>query len=470
MSKMIQLIVKEEERYSKSTLSDRISCGDEKISRLLDKLLNENLVKIVYSNKRRFFKFIFVGVIIIEDVVIKSFPKYMKEYNFKDFKQIIKVIKKVNRKKDEIDYQEVDFGDEDSLNILPILLFLIRDFFENGLYENTQEIIEINGNNEILWEKTVNNFYPIIINNRPFYTEFYTKKRVKDLDNYFRKLHETILTECFNQLDEVNLLDLFDLTKVILTDETIDDFNDNTDNIIEKIKNEKSKQFNTRKLKVLTAMEMILTNKGSLFAASDCLSVYGTKSFHYIWEKVCCSVLNDMKDYSLSELNLPVELNSKYEDIKNKSLMDIIERPSWYVMGEEEPKIAEKSLEPDLITINEINNKKIFFIFDAKYYNIQLEKELELDGQPGIESITKQYLYELTFREFVSLHMFDCVKNCFLFPLDSLIVENRGTVELKILKNIELENIQIILLPAKKIYQFFLEDKFLDFSELKIQY
>lgn len=469
MSNMIPLIVKEEKKYSKSTLSNKISCDEEKISRILNKLLNDNIVKIVYSNNRRCFKFAFVGVIIIEDIVIKSFPKYMKEYNFNDFKQVIKVIKKVNRNKDEF-YQENDFSHEDSLNILPVLLFLIKDYFENGLYETTQEIIEINGNNEILWEKTVNNFYPIIINNRPFYTEFYTRKRVKDLDNYFRKLHETILTECFKQLEEVNLLNLFDFTKVILTDETMDDFNDNVENILEKIKIEKTNQFNTRKLKVLTAMEMYLSNKGSHFAASDCLSIYGTKSFHHIWEKVCCSVLNDMKDYSLSELNLPVELNSKYEDIKNKSLMDIIERPSWYVMGEEEPKIAEKSLEPDLITINEINNKKIFFIFDAKYYNIQLEKELELDGQPGIESITKQYLYELTFREFVSLHMFDCVKNCFLFPLDSLIVENRGTVELKILKNIELENIQIILLPAKKIYQLFLEDKFLDFSELKIQY
>ena len=51
---------------------------------------------------------------------------------------------------------------------------------------------------------------------------------------------------------------------------------------------EKTNQFNTRKLKVLTAMEMYLSNKGSHFAASDCLSIYGTKSFHYIWEKVFC--------------------------------------------------------------------------------------------------------------------------------------------------------------------------------------
>lgn len=468
MSNMIPLIVKEEDENSKSSLMNEISCDEEKISRILDKLLNLNIVKIVRKENEKYFKFTFVGIIIIENIVITSFPKYMEEYNFIDFKQVIKVIKKVKREKDEFDYEN-DIGDEDSLNILPTLLFLIKDYFENGIYETTQEIIEINGNNEILWEKTVNNFYPIIINNRPFYTDFYTKKRVKDLDNYFRKLHEIILTECFKQLDEVDLLDLFDFTKVILTDETLDDFNDNVENIIEKIKIEKTNQFNTRKLKVLTAMEMYLSNKGSHFAASDCLSVYGTNSYEYIWEAVCCSVLNDMKEESLSELNLPVELNSNYRNCKDKELKKIIEKPSWYVRDEKEPKKA-KTLKPDLITINEINNKKIFFIFDAKYYNIQLEKELELEGQPGIESITKQYLYELAFKEFVELHAFDCVKNCFLFPSNSSNFENRGIVELKFLKNMGLENIQIILLPVKKMNQLFLEDKLLDFSELKICY
>lgn len=461
MSKMIPLEVKEEKKYSKSYLSSKLICDDEKISRILDKLLNLNIVK----KSKKDFKFTFVGVIIIEDVVIKSFPKYMNKYDYISFKEVIKVIKKVKRDKDEF-YQEDDFSDENSLNILPVLLFLIKDYFENGLYETTQEVIEINGNNEILWEKTLNNFYPIIFNNRPYYTEFYTKKRVKDLDNYFRKLHETILTECFKQLDEVNLLDLFDFTKVILTDDTLDDFNDNTDNIIEKIKIEKTNQFNTRKLKVLKAMEKYLSNEGSHFSASDCLSFYGTMSFEHIWEKICCYILNDMKDYSLSELNLPVELDSKYEDCKDQSLMYIIERPSWYVMGEEKPKKPKKSFEPDLITIGEVKNKTIFFILDAKYYNIQLEKGLSLEGQPGIESITKQYLYELAFKEFIELHEFDDVINGFLFPIDSSYVEHKGFVRLKLLKDQNLKDIQAWCLPTKIVYECFLEDETLPISEL----
>ena len=463
---MFLLRVREEKKYSKSKLLNKTNCDDEKISRILDKLLNENIVKIVSTDNERCYKFTFVGVIIVEDIVIKSFPKYMKEYNYIDFKQIINVIEKVNKDKYRDDYEE-DISDEDSLNILPVLLFLIKDYFENGLYDTTQEIIEINGNNEILWGKTVNNFYPIIINNRPFYTEFYTKKRVKDLDNYFRKLHETILTECFKQLDEVNLLDLFDFTKVFLTEEAMDDFNDNTENIIEKIKIEKTNQFNTRKLKVLAAMEKYLSNEGSRFFASDCLSLYGTRSFEYVWEEVCCNVLNDIKDVSLSELNLPVKLNEKYENVKDEALKKIIDKASWHVFGEEKPKEADR-LKPDLISIDELDNKKIFFIFDAKYYNIQLERGSPLDRQPGIESIIKQYLYQLAFKDFIELHKFDDVKNCFLFPIDSCEVENRGFAQLKILNNQDLENIQTIFLPAKIVFKHYLEDKPMAISKLKI--
>ena len=125
-------------------------------------------------------------------------------------------------------------------------------------------------------------------------------------------------------------------------------------------------------------------------------------------------------------------------------------------------------MKPDLISIDELDNKKIFFIFDAKYYNIQLERGSPLDRQPGIESIIKQYLYQLAFKDFIELHKFDDVKNCFLFPIDSCEVENRGFAQLKILNNQDLENIQTIFLPAKIVFKHYLEDKPMAISKLKI--
>ena len=38
-------------------------------------------------------------------------------------------------------------------------------------------------------------------------------------------------------------------------------------------------------------------------------------------------------------------------------------------------------------------------IYDVKYYKIKLDKK-EVKNQPGVGDITKQYLYELAFKEF----------------------------------------------------------------------
>lgn len=46
---------------------------------------------------------------------------------------------------------------------------------------------------------------------------------------------------------------------------------------------------------------------------------------------------------------------------------------------------------PDLISIPCIDGQDWFIIFDAKYYNLQLEKGKSLRGNPGVGDVTKQY-------------------------------------------------------------------------------
>ena len=75
--------------------------------------------------------------------------------------------------------------------------------------------------------------------------------------------------------------------------------------------------------------------------------------------------------------------------------MDVIEKPLWTMAG----KRAKYTLTPDLISIS----NKVFFILDAKYYVASIEKGKALKGQPGIISITKQYLYQLAYRSLSSI-------------------------------------------------------------------
>ena len=109
-----------------------------------------------------------------------------------------------------------------------------------------------------------------------------------------------------------------------------------------------------------------------------------------------------------------------------------------------------------------------FIIFDAKYYNIQLEENKKLRGQPGIESITKQYLYQLAYQPFVEEHQIQTVRNCFLMPTSGKEVVIKGTASLAMLSNLGLQDIQIRLLPAGSMYTHYIENTKMDINGLQL--
>ena len=155
-------------------------------------------------------------------------------------------------------------------------------------------------------------------------------------------------------------------------------------------------------------------------------------------------------------------------------MIDVIEKPKWCGKtneGIEFVKEAEKSLTPDLITIHRDGAKCDFIIFDAKYYNIQLEVNLPLGGQPGIGDVTKQYLYQLAYRKFVEANKIDKVRNCFLMPTEDDGIEGvvkKGSVRRNMLGTLGLEQIQIRLLSAKRMYAYYLAKQRFDIASLEL--
>ena len=81
----------------------------------------------------------------------------------------------------------------------------------------------------------------------------------------------------------------------------------------------------------------------------------------------------------------------------------MIEKPKWKGNDMEEQDAAD-TLIPDLVSIPQIDGTDYFLIFDAKYYNIQLEKGKSLRNNPGVGDVTKQYLYQLAYRNFIKAH------------------------------------------------------------------
>lgn len=435
--------IKELKHHSKKEILEKLDNNEE----ILNKLIKNNFMK----EENEQYAFNYVGVIIIGNLVIKVYPKYVPdsetEINIKNhFKQVIKVIKKdKSSNKTKLENKE---STDTSFNLLSLMLFFLEDYYENGLYTNIEDILETNGNGEIHWDRTINNNTPIINDNQPYYIELETKSKINDIYDYFRLLHEYIITECSRYLEKQELLELFGLTPIELTDKTREDFGEKT-LILEKIRKELNIVFNTHKRKILQSMYSILSEKNP-FNEENYITTYGTNTFYNTWENICCNVIGDKRYKTLGKLKLPTKLNNKYDE--KRELIDLIEKPTWNINNKKYN--PNKTFTPDLITIY----KDEFIILDAKYYVYKTKKSI-IENQPGIESVTKQYLYELAYTEFIKDHEFKKIKNGFLFPKYTEKIEIKGYVELNILKNMNLKNIQIILLPVREIYDYYLKNK-----------
>ena len=452
-----------EDTHEYGTLKHMDEDREQEYQRMMTELFEADVVvnDVEIEADEFFYVFSFVGITVIEGIVIKCCPKYLvkTENPKKELTQILKVLEKYSAK-EQIVQMLNENNEERSSNLLAVWLFLMYDYYESGVYNNTQEIIESNGSGEILWDRTINETFTLLSGNRPFYTELQTRKRVNDEYDYFKRLHEYILTKTSEELNAADLLELFELTEINLSDEELDDFGE-VDYILNRLKNELSRQFNTRKQLLLKVMYAFIQQNGSLYN-TDCVSLFGTNNFNLVWEKICADIMDNQLLERLGTLKLPVPLKQEYN--RNDRLIDLIEKPLWSVTG----KTAKDTLIPDMVSIFKNNTGYDFIIFDAKYYNARLEINVTPKGQPGIESVTKQYLYQLAYQKFINEHDFARVRNCFLMPTEEDKIIKKGEVSMKMLEAMGLENIKVRLIPAKMAYEYYLSGRKMNIEMLEL--
>lgn len=484
-SKMHSAFVKEQKRYTQNEIRLLLGCTEEKSILVIRKLKEYGVLKAVkkdeiqknltelqeediqvasveLGNDDYYYVFTFVGVIVISGIIIKSYPKYInnKTNPVDELKLIIKTLEKYSNSKNEIIRMYNDTTNSSSFNLLAVILFLLSDYNENGLYTNEDRIIETNGMGDILWDRTINDTFTLISNNRPYYPEIQTVKNIEDDSDYFKRLHECVLSLCSEELVKTDLTSIFDdIIPAFLSEEELDSFGDK-DYILYRIENELSVQFNTHKQLILKTIYAYIKEKSTL-SDIDCFSMFGTNSFEEVWEEIFRTVLDDKLHKKLNSIILPKPLNSKYN--KNDELISIIEKPKWHGLGWAEPKEG-NTLIPDIISIQ----GDTFIISDAKYYVPVLDENKPLCGQPGIESITKQYLYQLAYKNFIDEHGFKTIKNCFLMPTEEDNVINKGVVYMNMLNLLGLESIEVRMVPANELYKLYITSNKYDLNKLKL--
>lgn len=427
----------------------------------------------------------FVGILLQGKKLLKFYPKYWRSRKPErhdaealetlGFQQVIRVMEryrarqKISKAFMDDDVQIFTSTEEGASNRLAVLLGLLQDYHENGLYTRRTDIIESNGAGEIHWDQTVNNTMAILQDDCPYYVDLRTRRHIDDEYDFFRRLHGAVLTAASKELQNVGLLELFGITGTEISEEALDDFGE-TEYILYRLEQEENWQFNTRKQQVLRMMYAFLREEKTLQDA-DCLTVFGTMKYHVVWEAVCAEVLGNQLEVPLKSLPLDCRLSQSFANRKTDKLLKLIEKPEWRIRGqkgvlpsdsdEDETLIANGTLRPDVVSIEkDKQGNRWFMIFDAKYYKPNLDTG---EGLPGIGDVTKQYLYQLVYNDFIWDHQMKPM-NCLLFPSDTNDAwcesEKNGSVSFQILETVPvfpfLASVQVRFISAEKFYEFYI--------------
>ncbi len=465
-------ILKELKPYSLFELQNLFNISEDEVRSILRSLSLMNIIKKISKDTSKveweellnidvldelndqmesdIYVFKYVGILMIGEICLILYPKYSDKYlndrsnNFKMLKQIISVIRKYQSKE-----QKIGLGEQfnlENFNLLLIVLELINSYHEHELYRNDRQIIEQNGAGEILWEKTINESTAYFSDGVPIYLDIYTVNQENNEQDFFRRLHAFIITEACNRLKDI--LGILDIECINISSERAESFG-SKEYIIYRLNQELSTQFITHKQNILKLMRRYIEEDVSK-NISETISFVGTNNFNLVWEDVCSVVMNDCINKSIKELGLSYSKISKQSTL----LSDVIAKPKW--KHNESGKIysAKKTLVPDIITIK--GNR--LSIYDAKYYKIKLDYN-GVKKQPGVEDITKQYLYEIAFKEFAKENNLFINTNAFLMPTDGDEEIKLGIASMEIFRSlgeINLHDIEVILKPCEEMYEKYL--------------
>ena len=418
----------------------------------LEELLGtDSLEKLNTELEGNMYVFKYVGILAIGNVCLLIYPKYAVSYlndsinNYQKLKQLISVIRKYQSKVQKISFNSQ--VDVDNFNLLSIALELIYSYYEHGLYSNDKQIIEENGFGEILWEKTINESTAYFSSGLPIYLDTFTVNQENNEQDYFRRLHAFILSEVCEKLKDI--LRILDIDTINISSDKREHFG-NIEYISYRINQELSSQFVTFRQNILNLLKKYIEEDSGKNSSTN-ISFVGTNSFNLVWEDVCSEVMNDCINKSIKELGLSYSKNPKQSAL----ISDVIAKPKWKHNISGNVHVANKTLIPDIVTIN---GDKLS-IYDAKYYKIKLDDK-GVDKQPGVGDITKQYLYELAYKDFAKENNLVIDSNAFLMPTDGKEEKKVGTASMDIfygLGDIRLHDIDVILKPCEEMYEIYLE-------------
>ena len=296
----------------------------------------------------------FVGIRIVDNKYHVSFPigYNLKENMSEDYyrKVLIDLYKTTNLAK----VDSIKYGNDNYVSDIPInsYLWILSDYFSNGLYKYKEKLYKLGSNGKINWKRTFKNkFY--VKDNAPFYLDTVIE---------VNKSEENTITElqryCINKsIDMLIFLGTFKKVRCNLDDKEVNKRKKYYIGLIEK---EYRNTNNDKKQQLLLNIKNIINDNTS---NNSSVRAFGTNNYAYVWEKMIRRLFGNVSD-----------------------MREFFPFAYWYINGE---KVKSSNMIEDTIYVDK-NNKRIYII-DSKYYTYGDSKNTS--GLPATSTIHKQVVY-----------------------------------------------------------------------------
>lgn len=403
--------------------------------------------------------FNFCGLVLIDDILIRCYPKYIRKGDGKkEFPLILRALKRYEKhRRQQINFSARGFGGS---NRLELMLAILDDYSRHGLYVKKELRFELNGEGETDWQRTLERYNPVFLKNAggaALYMERDTVRLQSDEENFFRQLHMAVLNECSDTVKKLELDSLFPV-RVHFQAGGIRQLG-GREYILRRLQNEYRTQYAERRKEILKLLIMYLDKKAA--GGKGAMLFYGTNAMNLVWEKALAETLVNVLPEKVKNIAGLDPVKRQQYGKKNNRLIDLIEKPCWQ-MADSGKEFLTDTLKPDTIAITDGQ----FIIYYAKYYVPKVASSA-ITRQPGLESVTKQFLYQMAYADFLAYFDIKKVRNVFLIPKESTaegISKKLAKVKFNLLGKYTGNDIDVIELDAAKVWQAYAEGKSLLFS------
>lgn len=300
----------------------------------------------------------FVGVKIKDNNVYFYYPQtYSFDENKKDIRSdILSVLRTISLAKTKSKDKNVYFQENvnNSEYAIDSCLWIINDYFNNGIYINREKIYKMNQRGKIDWKKTIQNDNPIISNGNVVYKNIIVEVK-SNMVSILVEIHKYCVKKSIDYIGW-----LFNINSNLIQSKSINE-------TIKKqyvltLKKEINSTFDDKKRELFQHCINVIEGLDDKEEKKE--FVYGVDTYYYIFEKMIDSIFGSKNAHQ------------KYDFKAN-----------WVLKKNDNIRVNSSGLRPDTILEKEDN----IFIIDSKYYKFGftgLENDL-----PETTSIQKQIAY-----------------------------------------------------------------------------